>query len=102
MDQSETTPYISKRLRRLIEAEGLKRFALCLVAGEGKELPNGEEDASGYVVNEDGRVFSFWIGWDEAAGTETFDIWTEEQPGPDWFEHEEFREARAAVGLTNP
>jgi len=85
-----------------MKGKGLERFAFYLVVGEGKELPNGEGDASGYVVNEDGRVFFFWIGWDDERNTEILEIWREEEPGPDWLEHEPYRQAREAVGLLDP
>ena len=46
-------------LHRLIRDEGLRRYGLFFVTGEGKRLPDGWEDASGYVIDDRGRVFSF-------------------------------------------
>jgi hypothetical protein len=43
-------------LERLIADKGLKRYGLFLVSGEGRRLPDGSEETSRYVVNQDRRV----------------------------------------------
>lgn len=87
------------RFDPLVRERGLERFAYFFVTGEGAFFPNGEEEASGYVLNEDGRVFFFWVAWDEARGQPRFSTWEEETPEPDWADADEYREARNAVGL---
>lgn len=96
----------TKLLHGLIQHRGLKEgeYALFFVTGEGGGLPAGPrenriEEASGYVLDRLGRVFSFWLGWDsdrrEAALTE----WREIPPEPLWSHDPEYRRARKRVGL---
>lgn len=32
---------------------------------EGKHLPDEVESESGMILTQDGRVFTYWLGWDE-------------------------------------
>lgn len=67
--------------------------------GEGKRLPDGSEDVSGYVLDELGRVFFFWLGWDDECQGVTFSEWEAVEPEPDWTSIGEYRRARQALGL---
>src|SRR5687768_9414594 len=58
-------------LRRLIRERGLERYGLFFGTGEGSFLPDGTEAGSGYVVDERGRVFFWWTGWDAERRTAT-------------------------------
>jgi hypothetical protein len=62
-------------------------------------LPNGSQNASGYVVDDRGRVFFYWLDGDQRRGDVTFTDWDEVEPEPDWLEEAEYRRARQAAGL---
>ena len=87
-------------LRRLVEGQGLCHYAFFFVTGEGNELPNGLEETSGFVLNSDGTVYSFWTGWDASLGQATLAEWERVEPETDWIEEPEYCRARQAVGLT--
>ena len=99
-DAREPPTREATRLDRLIKEQGLKRYAVFLVSGEGKRLPDGSEDASGYVIDELGRVFFFWLGWDGERQGATFSEWEQVESEPDWARIGEYRRARRAVGLS--
>lgn len=86
-------------LEHLVEARGLGRHAVFFVTGEGVTLPNGVEEASGHVVDERGRVYAFWLGWDDHEGAPAFTEWEEVQPEPAWRASREYWQARERVGL---
>ena len=46
-------------IEQLVRQRGLRRFGLFFVTGEGKELPNGDEDQSGFAIDASGQVYSF-------------------------------------------
>ena len=86
-------------LRRLLAARGIERFGVFSDIGEGTRLPDGTEDVSGYVVDDRGRVFFFWTGWDAARGEVALETWHEIAPKPGWEQSAEYRAARRAAGL---
>jgi hypothetical protein len=88
-------------LERLITDKGLKRYGLFLVSGEGRRLPDGSDETSGYVVNQDRRVFYFWIAWDAERRRAAFTEWEEVEPEPDWADDSEYHEALAAAGIAH-
>ncbi len=85
-------------LDALIRAKGLKRWAYFFTTGEGTFFPDGSEECSGNVVDEQGRVFFFWTAWDAERGIPKLRIWEREDPEPRWAESAEYHRARAAVG----
>jgi hypothetical protein len=87
-------------LHRLVRDRGLRRYGLFFVTQEGRRLPDGSEDASGYVLDESGRTFFFWLGWDAHHGP-TFTQWEQVEPEPAWMESAEYRRARDQVRLPN-
>jgi hypothetical protein len=89
-------------LARLVAARGVGRYASFWEVGEGTFLPDGTEDLSGYVVDEHGRVFFFWTAWDAERDEPAFETWRQVEPEPHWADSEEYREARAVVGLDAP
>lgn len=93
-------PAHAEALGRLVEAKGIGQHAPFFVAGEGRTMPNGLEEASGYVIDARGRVFSFWTTWDAERGEPAFRYWDEVQPESDWLEDEDYRDALDQVGLT--
>ena len=87
-------------LRRALEehlAPG--SYATFFVTGEGRELPGGGEDASGYVIDTTGRVFSFWLGWDPRQRRAALTEWEQVEPEADWAAEPEYRRAREKLGL---
>jgi len=62
-------------------------------------MPNGVEDASGHVIDKHGRVYAFWLGWDDLQQAPAFTMWEEVEPEPGWLENAEYRQARERVGL---
>jgi hypothetical protein len=89
---------IDPRLAQLIEEELTgRRYGVFFNSGEGALLPNGEEEQSGSVVDQDGRHYFYWTGWDAAGGRVCFDIW--EPYEPDRLDGDEYRRARCAAGL---
>jgi hypothetical protein len=102
-DQSE--PLREGRLEhdvdRLIRERGLRRYGLFLVSGEGRILPDGSENASGYVVDQDGRVFFFALDWDAGLRRVSFTQWEQVDAAAeaDWDDDPEFQQARKAAGL---
>jgi hypothetical protein len=89
-------------LEQLAQGRQLGRHAFFFVTGEGGVMPNGVEDASGHVIAEDGRVYAFWLGWDERREAPAFTEWEEVEPEPAWVESAEYRRARARAGVDRP
>src|SRR5437016_4931553 len=98
----------SRLLNKLIQSRGLNagEYALFFVTGEGKFLPvdglvhERIEEASGFVVDNRGRVFSFWLGWGSENACPELTDWEEVPPEPHWAKSPEYREAREQVGLS--
>ena len=86
-------------LDTLVKARGLGKHAFFFVTGEDECLPNGIESTSGFVIDERGRVFSFWTGWDSEREEPTFTEWEQVEPEPGWLQSAEYRQARQQVGL---
>lgn len=86
-------------LHLLIQGRGLRRYGLFFVTQEGRRLPDGSEDASGYVLDETGRTFFFWLGWDEGHHSLTFTEWEQVDPDPSWMESAEYHRACEQAGL---
>jgi hypothetical protein len=55
----------SRAISRLLRERGIGRHALFLTQREGTALPGGLEAVSGFALDERGRVYGFWLGWDE-------------------------------------
>jgi hypothetical protein len=86
-------------LTRLLHERGIDRYGLFLVSGEGRRLPGGVEATSGYVVNETGKVYFFWMDWETATNRISLTHWQEAAPDPSWLEEPEYRRALEAVGI---
>jgi len=85
-------------IERLVTERGIRRFGLFFVTGEGDELPNGDEDQSGYVVDSRGQIYSFWTGWDAARRDVVFTEWEQIEEEPEWRGVAEYERARAHAG----
>lgn len=93
-------------LHELIRRKGLEtgEYALFDVTGEGKLLPMSQpgdevEEASGLLLDRSGRVFAFWLGWDEERQEATLTDWEEVPVEPHWCSDPEYQNARRRVGL---
>jgi hypothetical protein len=89
-------------LGRLFAAKGLGQGAWWpfLVQGEGTPLPGGVEACSGFVLARDGRVFGWWLDWDEAGEDYLLDRWWQvEAPERELAGDTEYQEARRRLGL---
>ena len=81
-----------------------KRFGVFYATGEGDFFPNGVEEASGHVVDDEGRHYTFWTSWSHARSAVEFGWWYDVEPSPEdlagWQDSEEYRDARRQAGLT--
>lgn len=84
-------------LDRLIRSKGISRYGIFASVGEGSFFPDGTEDSSGYVIDERGRVFSYWTAWDHERGCLAFDEWKRVRDPHD--QDPEYLAARKAAGL---
>jgi hypothetical protein len=89
-------------IHALIAEHKIGRYALFHEVGEGQRFPDGSEEMSGGVVDEQGRVYTFWTGWDDEHGRATFTTWERIEPEPALAKSREYRDARAMVGLPPP
>lgn len=101
---SDVTTYERKRelLDELIRAriQPVQRYAFSFTTGEGRYLPGTTvEESSGYIVDETGRVFFFWFGWDTDTQAPGLIRWRQEAPASNWEQDAEYRQARERVGL---
>lgn len=87
-------------LANLIRERGVRRYGLFSVTTEGKALPDGSEAASGYVVDDNDRIFFFWLDWDAEQGRVVFTDWDQVQPESTWEDDREYQEARNVAGLS--
>ena len=97
--QSVPDPAAADVLHQLIADRGLVRYELFGVVGEGREMPNGLEEESGYALAPDGRVHFFWTDWDAERRAPRFKYWDEATPGPDWMDDGEYVRARERLGV---
>ena len=93
-------------LHELLQAKGFRPgdYALFFTVGEGLALPDSKpgddvEEASGCVLDRQGRVFRFWLGWDEQAQAPALVEWEQVQPQAHWLRSAEYRRALEKMGL---
>jgi len=86
-------------IERLVRERGLHHFGLFFVTGEGSDLPNGDEEKSGYVIDNHGQIYSFWTGWDATRNEVVFTEWERVDEEPEWRGIGEYDRARARAGL---
>ena len=86
-------------LGSLLREKQIERYGLFGVSGEGQELANGIESASGYVVDATGLVHSFWLDYDRKREQFYFRRWREVKPSSDWADDAEYQRARKSAGL---
>jgi len=96
---AQADSYPASPIEWLVRARGLRRFGLFFVTGEGEDLPNGGEEQSGYVIDDGGRIYSFWTGWDVARQDVTFTDWELVDEEPEWRSVAEYERARVQAGL---
>jgi hypothetical protein len=95
--QTDSRP--ASPIEGLVRERGLRRFGLFFVIGEGDELPNGDEDQCGYVIDDQDQIHSFWTGWDETHRAVTFTEWELVDEEAEWCGVGEYERARAKAGL---
>lgn len=88
-------------LSTLIQEKGLRRYGVFFTTGEGATMPNGEEESTGFVIDDAGRVFFYAIGWDQEHQAPTLTEWVNVPLEPHWRDAPEYLKARQAAGL-NP
>ena len=89
-----------RAIRRLLAARGVGRHELFLTQREGIRLPGGLESVSGFVLADDGTVYSFWLSRDprqDALALDPFGV--VQQPDAIFAEDAEYQQARRALGL---
>lgn len=91
----------SATLRHLLKEKGITRWGVFFATGEGHTMPNGEEEASGYIIDPTGHIHSYWIGWDPDRRAPRFTEWEENPPEAHWQNSPEYRAARQAAGIDN-
>lgn len=89
----------ASQIERLVRQRGVQKFGLFFVTGEGKELPNGDEDRSGFVIDASGQVYAFWTDWDPVQGAVVFSEWEPVEDDPSWHGTVEYMRARQHAGL---
>ena len=82
--QDETLERSGPDLEDLIAGRVVGRHILFFVTSEGDLLPDGTEAESGFVIDERGRVFAFWTGWDGEPGKLTLETWEQVEVEPFW------------------
>jgi hypothetical protein len=60
------------------------------------------EEYSGYLVDDRGRAFNFWMGADPETGAAVLTTWERVEPEPSGDRSVEYRRAREKVGLDAP
>lgn len=75
------------------------RFIILDDVGEGTIFPDDTEETSGIVLDEHGDLWSFWTAWNAAAEQPTLSIWRRTEASPRDYASDEYRRARAMVGL---
>src|SRR5690349_6524874 len=83
----------------LISERGIGRHALFGEVNEGTLFPDVTEAMSGYVIDEQGRTYAFWTGWDVERQEPIFDTWRPVAPEQRWLTDREYLQARQEVGL---
>lgn len=86
-------------LDRLVREQIHEDYAYFFVTGEGEFMDGGIEQASGCVIDRQGRIFSFWLGWNDRQRAIALTEWDEVDPEPRWDRSAEYRRARERVGL---
>ena len=99
MDVQARRAAIRGALEGAIAERGLTRFAIIETVGEGRFYPNGMEERSGDVLNEDGRVWFFWTAWDPEREQVTLRVWEPEDPVPALTTSKVYQRARRELGL---
>ena len=85
-------------LRALVAEQGITRFGVFDGSGEGLPMPGGLEEFSGYLIDDRGRHFAFWVAWDETRGDYCLSEWESAPFDPEWLADDEYRRARADAG----
>lgn len=104
-NEQATTAAVTKRdlLDTLIREKLGKdaRYTFFFTTGEGRYLPDTLiEETAGYVLDDAGRAYYFWLGWDLDVGAPALTRWRETIPEPRWAQIGEYQRARARLGLS--
>jgi hypothetical protein len=96
---------------RLLAEKGIDHYELITSDEEASEiLPGGIYPYSGALLTKDGRVFSFWLGWDKSKRDYTLgedevgpdgksvSFWKQEDPS-EFHQDPGFRRAKRKLGL---
>jgi hypothetical protein len=86
-------------LRALLAERVRAPYGLFFLAGEGRCMPNGMEELSGYAIDASARVFSFWVKWDQQSGAPCLARWRQTPIEGRWRRSPQYHHARAEAGL---
>ena len=96
---SEAARQEEMALRALLAERVHAPYGLFFLAGEGKRMPNGMEELSGYVIDARARVFSFWMKWDRQSEAPCLARWRQTPIEDRWRRSPQYHPARAEAGL---
>ena len=84
----------------LIREKGITgKYGVFFCTGEGRMLPGGDEESSGFVIDQRGRCYSFWTTWSRRHNKLAMARWERVAIEPEWHSNTEYQRARAAAGL---
>lgn len=87
-------------IERLLTERGIGRHALFLTQREGTQLSGGLESVSGFVLDDRGRVYGFWLACDEHTRALTLQpFYPVESAAREFANDAEYQAARRALGL---
>jgi hypothetical protein len=100
--ERELLDYLVQHQRGLAASD----YAFFWVSQEGKGLPGAwrdevVEEMSGYLVDRQGQVAFFWMGWDATAQAPSLTRWIPVTPKAEWIDDPEYSSARQQVGLNS-
>ena len=86
-------------IEQLIREKISGSFEIFGVSGEGRRFGEGYETASGHVVDSQGRVFFFWMDWDERERRAYLETFEPDETDEDWQDDDEYTAARKKLGV---
>jgi len=90
-------------IRQLLSRKRLGRYEFFLGQREGRRLPGGLEEVSGFVITEHDVAYAFWLSWDSKSHQYVLHPFRAVPHADDALnDDEEYLEARRKLGLDPP